>query len=172
MKIKKNLLSEISIYHGKVDMPEGFEIEKDELVKNIFLSQYYEDIEYPFSKNWDKLKTYICDFIKVEHNLNFVPIKTYGSFFEKNEISKPRLEIDLMNLKNSVDFVFLYGVEIDNNTCEICVYYDDNKNKGKNKIFKLNNNSFIIFPSSLIYTIQNKNNTFLNFIQTINFKIV
>jgi len=33
--IEKKILSEISIYFGQVKMPKGFEIEKDELVKNI-----------------------------------------------------------------------------------------------------------------------------------------
>jgi hypothetical protein len=38
--INKKTLSETALYYGEVKMPEGFEIEKDELVKNIFLSKY------------------------------------------------------------------------------------------------------------------------------------
>ncbi len=167
--INKKILSEIALYQGFVKMPEGFEIEKDVLVKNILLSQYYEDIDYPFSITWDKLKTYITDFIKVEYGLNLIPKKSYGNFYEKNEISKPKLEIDSVDLKNSSDFVLLYGVEVDPKTCEIVIYYDDNRRKGKSYNVFLENNMFIIFPSSQLYYIKNHKNSYLNFIQTITF---
>ena len=167
--INKKILSEIALYQGFVKMPEGFEIEKDVLVKNILLSQYYEDINYPFSITWDKLKTYITDFIKVEHGLNLIPKKSYGNFYEKNEISKPKLEIDPVDLKNSSDFVLLYGVEVDPKTCEIVIYYDDNRRKGRSYNVFLENNMFIIFPSSQLYYTKNHKNSYLNFIQTITF---
>lgn len=170
--INKKVLSEISLYSGKINMPKGFEIEEDELVKNIMLSSYYENLNYPFSKTWDKLKTYITDFIRIEHNLNLVSKKTFGNFYEKNEISCPKFEVDPINLKNSPDFVFLYGVEIDPKTCEIIIYYDDNRRKGNTwKIF-LEKNMFIMFPSSLLYYVKNDKNSYLNFIQTITFEYI
>jgi hypothetical protein len=170
--IQKNILSETSIYFGKVKMPKGFEIEEDELVKNIILSSYYENVEYPFSRTWDKLKTYVLDFLRIEYNLNLINKKTFGNFYEKNEISQPKLEIDPIDLKNSPDFVFLYGVEIDPKTCEIIIHYDDNRRKGKTwKIF-LEKNMFVMFPSSLLYYIKNSKNSYLNFVQTITFEYI
>lgn len=170
--INKKILSEISLYHGFVKMPKGFEIEKDELVKNIFLSKYYENINYPFSISFDKLKTYVSDFIKVEHKLNLVPKKIYGNFYEKNEISEPKLEIDPVDLKNSPDFVLLYGVEIDNKTCEVVINYDDNRRKGRSWNINLENDKFIMFPASQLYYIKNVKNSYLNFIQTITFEYI
>jgi hypothetical protein len=170
--ITKKTLSEIALYYDEVKMPEGFEIEKEELVKNIFLSSYYENIEYPFSKTFDKLKTYITDFIRIEHNLNLIPKKTFGNFYEKNEISKPKLEIDLVDLKNSPDFVLLYGVEIDPKTCEIIIQYDNNRRKGKSFNFMLESNKFIMFPASQLYHIKNNKNSYLNFVQTITFEYI
>jgi len=170
--IKKKILSEISIYFGQVKMPKGFEIEENELVKNITLSNYYENLDYPFSITWDKLKTYITDFMKVEHNFNLVPKKSFGNFYEKNETSYPKLEIDPVDLKNSPDFVFLYGVELDTKSCEIVIYYDDNRIKGRTWNFTLEKNMFIMFPSSLLYYVKNKKNSYLNFIQTITFEYI
>lgn len=170
--IKKDILSEISIYYGKVKMPKGFEIEEDELVKNITLSSYYENIEYPFSITWDKLKTYITDFIKVEHNLSLIPKKSFGNFYEKNEISTPKLEIDPVDLKNSPDFVLLYGVEVDSKTCEIVIHYDDNRRKGRSRNIILEKNMFVLFPSSLLYYVKNNKNSYLNFVQTITFEYI
>jgi hypothetical protein len=170
--INKKVLSEIAIYNGKVKMPKGFEIEKDELVKNITLSNYYENINYPFSIAWDKLKTYITDFILIEHKLNLVSKLSYGNFYEKNEISNPKIDINPMDLNNSPDFVLLYGVEIDPGTCKIIINYDDNKIKGKFFEFNLENDDFIIFPSSQFYYIKNNKNSYLNFVQTILFDLI
>jgi hypothetical protein len=117
-------------------------------------------------------ETFITDFIKVEHNLNLVPKKIYGNFYEKNEVSKPRLEIDLVDLRNSCDFVFLYGAEIDSETCEVVVYYDDNRRKGRSWNINLKTNEFVMFPSSQLFYIKNNNNSHLNFVQTINFEYV
>jgi hypothetical protein len=77
-----------------------------------------------------------------------------------------------MNLLNSPDFVLLYGVEIDPGTCKIIISYDDNRIKGKFFEFNLENDDFIIFPSSLTYYIKNNKNSYLNFIQTILFDLV
>jgi len=170
--IHKKILSEIPLYYGEIKMPEGFQIEKDELVKNILLSKYYEDIKYPFSITYDKLNTYVLDFIKVEHNMNLVSKKSYGDFFEKNEISKPKLEINLNDLRNSPDLVLLYGVEIDPKTCEIIIYYDDNRRKGKTYTYLLENNKFIMFPASQLYYINNNKNSFLNFVQIITYEYI
>jgi hypothetical protein len=170
--IEKKVLSEVSIYFGQVKMPKGFEIEEDELVKNITLSSYYENLNYPFSITWDKLKTYITDFMKVEHGFSLIPKKSFGNFYEKNEITCPKLEINPMDLKNSPDFVFLYGVEIEPKTCEIIIYYDNNRRKGNTWKISLEKNMFIIFPSSLLYYIKNNKNSYLNFIQTITFEYI
>lgn len=167
--INKKILSEIAIYHGKIKMPKNFEIEKDELVKNILLSKYYENVNYPFSIAWDKLKTFIIDFMITEYNISLIPQINYGNFYEKGETSKPKLELNLMDLKNSHDLVLLYGVEIDPNTCKVIINYDDNKRKGKYFEFNLNNDDFIIFPTSQLYYIENNKNSYLNFIQTIIF---
>jgi len=171
-KINKQTLSEISVYQGIVEMPKGFEIEKDELIKNITLSSYYENIKYPFSITWDKLKTYVCDFMRVEYNINLVSMESHGTFYEKNEISKPKLEVDLINLRNSPDFVFLYGVEIDPKTCQIELFYDDNRRKGKSSVIFLENNKFIMFPATQLYYIKNIKNSYLNYIQTITFEYI
>jgi hypothetical protein len=170
--IQKKLLSEISFYYGKIKMPEGFEIDKGELVKDITLSTLYEDVNFPFSKNFDKLKTYITDFLYLEHKLNLIYKKTYGKYYEKNEISPPKLEIDPVDLRNSSDFILLYGVEIDPKTCEIIIYYDDNRRKGRSWTINLENNEFILFPSTQLYYINNKKNSYLNFIQTVFFDYI
>ena len=54
--IKKKTLSEIALYTGTVKMPEGFAIEKDRLVKDILMYQFYDNVDYPFSRTYDRLQ--------------------------------------------------------------------------------------------------------------------
>jgi hypothetical protein len=170
--INKKTLSEISIYSGKIKMPEGFEIKKETLVKDISISNYYEDVKHPFSIEWDKLKNFITDFTLVEHKLSLIPKNTSGKYYERNEVSKPIVSVNPVDLKNSPDFILLYGVEIDPETCEVVIYYDDNRRKGRSYNFNLETNSFIMFPSSQLYYIKNNKNSFLNYIQTISFDFI
>ena len=64
--------------------------------------------------------------MKLEHNINLVNKNAFGNFYEKNERSKLCLDVNPVDLKNSPDFVLLYGVEIDPSTCKVEIYYDDN----------------------------------------------
>jgi len=168
-QIEKILLSETAIYHGNVNMPKDWHIDKETLVKDITISNYYEDVSYPFSKTWDMLKVYVSDFMRLEYEIDLTIKKTYGVFFEKNEISKPKLEIDISNLNNSADFVCIYGVEIDKDTCNATILYDDNRKKGLSWTIPIETNKFIMFPASQQYYITNLKNSFLNFIQIMTF---
>lgn len=170
--INKKILSEIGLYKGKVKMPKGFEINRSEFVKNIFLSQYYQDFEYPFSISFDKLNKYISEYFFLEHKKSLIPKKINGNFYEKGENSQSFLEVDPLDLRNSADFVLLYGVEIDSSTCKVEIYYDDNRRKDRSWEVNLENEEFIMFPSSLVYRIKNKNNSYLNFIKKITYTYV
>jgi hypothetical protein len=168
-QITKIQLSETAIYWGRANMPKDWHIDKERLIKDITLSNYYEDVSYPFSKTWDMLKTYVCDFMRLEQKIDLSAKKTFGNFYEKNEISKPKLEINFANLNESPDFVCIYGVEIDKDTCNLNLFYNDNRKFGCTWTIPIETNKFIIFPSSLQYYITNSKNTYLNFINTITF---
>lgn len=172
MKINKINLSEKSLYFGEVKMPKGFEIERPTITSDIFLSNFYEDYKPPHNLSLERIITYVSDFIRLENDLDLIPHSKKGMFFEKNENSDYLLEVDPTNLKQSPDFVMLYGVEIDKKTCQITFEYDDNRRV--NKIWKINleNNKFIMFPSIQKFKIKNVNNSHLNFVQLINFDYI
>ena len=58
----------------------------------------------------------------------------------------------------------LYGIEVED--CIVRIYYDDNRRKGRSWDIPLENNKFIIFPSSNTYYITNNQKDSLNFVQT------
>ena len=164
--INKKILSEVAFYYGELKMPTGFEIDKSVLIKNISLSNLYDDVDYAFSREQDKISTYIKEYMFVKHGYEFVNLNTTGNYFEKNEKTKPLLQVDPVDLKNSADFVCLYGIEIDDDSCEVCIYYDDNRRKGRSWTINLKTNNFIIFPSTQLYYINNVNNNYLNYVET------
>ena len=170
--IKKKILSEIAVYTGEVKMPKDFEIDNIELVKNIFISNYCKDMNHPFSREWDKLKTFITDFIRLKYHKSLVPNTTFGKYYERNERSRPLLHLNPVDLMHSPDYILLYGIDIDPKTCEIIIHFDDNRRKGKVYNFNLETNKFIMFPSSQLYYINNSKNSFSNYVQTICFDYV
>ena len=163
--MEKKVLSEQALYYGDVSMPKGFEIEEKVLTSDILESKLY-DSKFKFSKTIHKLSTYISDHIKVKHDVTLIQKKTYGDFYNKEEITMPLLDVDPVDLRNSSDFTLLYGVKVKD--CHVRIYYDDNRRKGRSWDIELENNMFIMFPSSNMYNIINKQKEdSLNFIQTI-----
>ena len=71
MDMKKKVLSEIGLYYGEVAMPKGFEIDRNKLQKDI-LSSNINNKDFPYSREWDKLNTYLREHINVEYNFQLV----------------------------------------------------------------------------------------------------
>ena len=103
--MNKKLLSEIAFYYGTVKMPKGFEIRKDVLVKNVSLSQLYIDVNHDFNREFDKLRTYICDYMRVDHGYDLVLKDNWGNYFERNEKTLFEINTKITKQENVVWFV-------------------------------------------------------------------
>ena len=160
----KKVLSEIDLYYGIIDMPKGFEIDRDKLQSDILKSRI-NNKEFPFSREWDKLNTYLREHINVEYGFTLVNKETWGNVYKPKEISIPLLNIDPVDLRNSPDYILLYGVNV--KECSVRIHYDDNRKKGRSWDIPLKNNQFIMFPSTNMYYITNNQKDSLNFILTI-----
>ena len=172
MRIKKKILSKKVLYYAQVNMPKGFEIVRSDIVQDILLTNYYSDHKVPFNKSLDAIVKYVSDFMRVENHIDLIVYNMRGLVFDKNESSKPMLEIDRNDLKNSPDMVMLYAAEVQDNTCEVVIEYDDNRRTSKEWTILMENNRFIIFPSTERFTIKNKDNEYSNVIQLINFDYI
>jgi len=164
--IDKIVLSEQALIYGKVEMPKGFEINPDQLIVDTYNSLYTKK-EFAFSRNWDRLNTYIRDYVNLKYKMTLIKINTHGHIFRPYYTSELLLEADLNDLKNSPDFTLFYGTKVQ--SCFFKIYYDDNRIKNNYWEIELKNNQFIIFPSTNTYTISNKQTDNLNFIQKINY---
>ena len=162
--MQKKVLSEIALYYGDVSMPKGFEIDRDKLQSAILKSRINNE-KFPYSREWDKLNTYLREHINVEYGFTLVNKETRGNVYKPKEISIPLLNIDPVDLRNSPDYTLLYGVSVKD--CSVRIHYDGNRRAGRSWDMPLTNNKFIMFPSTQMYYITNNQNDSLNFILTI-----
>jgi hypothetical protein len=145
-------------------MPKGFEIDRNKLQSDI-LKSHINNKEFPYSREWDKLNTYLREHINLEYEFQLVNKETWGNVYKPKEISIPLLNIDHVDLRNSPDYTLLYGVNVKD--CIVRIHYDDNRRKGRSWDIPLTNNQFIMFPSMQMYYITNNQKDSLNFILTI-----
>jgi len=167
--MQKKVLSEISLYYGDVTMPKDWDINRNKLKEDILKSRV-QNKEFPFSRTWDMLNTYIQEHIRLEYDVNLIVKKLWGDMYKPLQITTPLLNIDPVDLRNSPDFTLLYGVNVKD--CNVRIYYDDNRRKGRTWDIPLINNKFIMFPSTCVYYLTNNQKDSLNFVQTMTYEYI
>ena len=167
--MQRQVLTEQSLFYGDIDMPKGFEIDQEKLTNDI-LQSTFNSKDFPFSKTWDMLNTYMRDFIGLDYGINLVNKSTWGNIYKPNETTIPLLNIDPVDLRNSPDFTMLYGVKVKD--CFVRIHYEDNRRKGRSWDIELKNNMFIMFPSTNMYYLTNNQKDSLNFVQTITYEYI
>jgi hypothetical protein len=167
--MQKKVLTDQSIYYGNVSMPKHWEIDQIEL-SHYILQSNLTDTKLKFSKTFDKLNTYIKDFIRLEYSINLINKETWGNIYKPNETTVPLLNVDPVDLRNSPDFTLLYGVKVKD--CMVRIHYEDNRRKGRSWDIELKDNMFIMFPSINMYYITNNQKDSLNFVQTITYEYI
>ena len=167
--MQRQVLTEQSLFYGDIDMPKGFEINQEKLTNDI-LQSTFNSKEFPFSRTWDMLNTYMRDFIGLDYGINLVNKSTWGNIYKPNETTIPLLNIDPVDLRNSPDFTMLYGVKVKD--CFVRIHYEDNRRKGRSWDIELKNNMFIMFPSTNMYYLTNNQKDSLNFVQTITYEYI
>jgi len=165
----KKVLSEIDLHYGNIDMPKGFEIDRDKLQSDI-LRSHINNKEFPYSKEWDKLNSYLRQHINVEYDFQLINKETWGNAYKPKELSIPLLNIDPVDLRNSPDYTLLYGVNVKD--CSVRIHYDQNRRAGRSWDIPLKNNYFIMFPSTQMYYITNNQKDSLNFILTTSYEFI
>jgi hypothetical protein len=90
--------------------------------------------------------------------------------YKPQETTIPLLNIDPVDLRNSPDYTFLYGVKVKD--CMVRIHYEDNRRKGRSWDIPLKNNMFIMFPSTCMYYLTNNQKDSLNFVQTITYEYI
>ena len=167
--MQKKVLTEQALYFGDVAMPKDWDIDRNKLSGDILQSQI-QNKEFPFSRTWDMLNTYMRDYVRLEYGFNLINKETWGNIYKPAETTIPLLNIDPVDLRNSPDFTLLYGVKVKD--CFVRIHYEDNRRKGRSWDIPLTNNRFIMFPSTNMYYLTNNQKDSLNFVQTITYEYI
>ena len=167
--MQKKVLSEQALYYGDVDMPKGWDVDREALINDALLAKIKKQ-NFPFSKNWDRLNLYIKEHIGLNYEVNLVYKNNWCSYYKPEEITKPFTNVDAVDLRNSADFTCLYGVKVKD--CDVTILFDDNRRKGRSWTIPLEDNKFVMFPSTNLYYITNKQKESLNFVQTITYEYI
>ena len=179
--MQKVVLSEISLIHGEVKTPKGFEIDLKE-IKNSIINSFvngnrvsknkkdysYNDYNVEFSLPLQWLKDYIRDHFKAEHYHSLIPVLNFGNVLEPKEKSLNRNNVDPVDLRNAADYTCVFGVDI-NGDCDLVIEYADNRRAGRTWHIPIKNNNYYIFPSTQRYFFTENKSNKLNTILTMTY---
>ena len=183
--MQKVVLSEISLIHGDVKTPKGFEIDRVK-IKNDIISSYikkdrisqnnkdysYQDYQVPFSQPLQWLRDYLRDHVRLEHYFRLIAKLDFGVVLNPKEKSFLRNQVDLVDLRNSADFTLIYVVECEKDSCELVIEYDDNRRKNRTWHVPLLNNYFYLFPSTQKYFISENKSEKINIFLTSTYEYI
>ena len=140
----KKVLTEVDLYTGEIAMPKGFEIDRNK-IKNDILKSFviedrinnnpktysYKNYKVPFSQPLQWMQDYMRDHWKVEYGFTLVPKDMHGKILHPKEKSVLMHSVDPVDLRNSPDYTFIYAVDVEPNSCECIIEYDDNRRKNR-----------------------------------------
>ena len=167
--MQKKVLTEQALYYGDVAMPKDWDIDRNKLSGDI-LQSVINNKNFPFSRTFDMLNTYMRDHINLEYGFTLINKNTWGNIYKPQETTTPLLNVDPLDLRNSPDYTFLYGVRVEN--CMVRIHYEHNRRKGRSWDIPLENNMFIMFPSTNMYYLTNNQKNSLNTVLTTTYEYI
>lgn len=155
----KQILSEIDLYAGEPKTPKGFEIDRTSIKNDIIneylaensVNKYSQDYQIKFSQSLGRLNSYIHDHFNEEYGRALLPKLYFGNVYGPNQKSFSRYNINPLDLKNSADYTFIYGLDIAQDSCNLVIEYNDNRRTNRTWNIPMKNNFFVIFPSTQKY---------------------
>ena len=180
--MQKKVLSKIDLY---IDTVHVIKIDRKK-IKNDILTNFasekrlsknkkdysYQDFEVPFSKPLQWLKDYIRDHFGADYHRALITQKEWGNVYIQYESSYTRHQVEPLLLKDSPDYTCLYGVDVAKDSCELVIEYDDNRRKNRTWHIPLENNKFIIFPSTQRYFISQNKSKQMNIFLTMTYTYI
>ena len=181
----KKVLTEVDLYYGQISMPKGFEINriviKYDILKSFVTSDRinnnpqtysYKNYKVPYSQPLQWMQDYVRDHWRVEYGSTLIPKNMHGKVLNPKEQSVLMHSVDPVDLRNSPDYTLIYGLDIEPNSCECIIEYDNNRRKNRTFHLPIKNNEFIMFPATQRYMITENKSDKLNTILVINYEYI
>ncbi len=183
--MQKKVLSEIDLYYGEINTPKGFEIKRN-TIKNSILDSFikekrisknikdysYVDYQLEYSQAHQWLQDYMRDHFRSEYDKTLINKLSWGNVYDYNQKSFSRTTVDPVDLRNAPDYTFIYGVDVGKDSTGVIIEYDDNRRKGRTWHISLNNNDFVMFPSTQQYFISPNKSKQMNIILTTTYEYI
>ena len=181
----KKVLTEVDLYTGEIAMPKGFEINRN-IIKNDIIKSFvtedrinnnskaysYKYYKVPYSKPLQWMQDYVRDHWRAEYDFTLVYKNMHGKVLSPKEQSVLMHSVDPVDLRNSPDYTLIYVVDVEPNSCECIIEYDDNRRKNRTWHLPLKNNHFIMFPTTQRFMITENTSDKLNTILVINYEYI
>ena len=181
----KKVLTEVDLYTGEIQMPKGFEIDRDK-IRNDLIESYvkqnrintnpqtyaFDDYVVPYSQPLQWMQDYVRDHWRVEYDRTLVQKNMHGNVMHPKEKSWTRHQVDPVDLLNSPDYTLIYGIDVKEGSSECIIEYDDNRRKNRTWHLPIKDNHFIMFPATNKYSFSPNNSNGLNIILTINYEYI
>ena len=183
--MQKKVLTEVDLYTGEIQMPKGFDIDRDK-IRNDIIESYvnknrinnnpqayaFDDYVVPFSQPLQWMQDYVRDHWRVEYGKTLVTKTMHGNVMHPKEKSWTRGQVDPVDLRNSPDYTLIYGIDVKEGSSECIIEYDDNRRKNRTWHLPIKNNHFIMFPATNKYCITENTSKKLNTILTIGYEYI
>ena len=125
----------------------------------------YLDYKIEFSKPLSYLKDHVRDYFKADYGHRLIFKQDWGNVYEPKKQSFLRNTVDPLDLRHSPDYTFVYGIDVQPESCQMVIEFDNNRRAGRKWFVQMKSNFFVMFPSSLKYFItpnlSRKRNIFL-----------
>ena len=118
------------------------------------------------------MQDYVRDHWRAEYGYTLVFKNMHGNVMYPKEKSWVRCQADPVDLRNSPDYTLIYGVDVQEGSCECIIEYDDNRRKNRTWHIPIKNNKFIMFPSTQKYSFSPNTSKGLNMLLTINYEYI
>ena len=166
----KDVLAETAVYSGGLKLPEGIKIDFETLRADILVHANDPSQQFRHSRSLDIISTYIRDFYRQKAKEPIRQKDAIGYIQNGYEGTDLIRQADLMDLKNAPDYTFLFGVNVNKDSCTVVIEFDNNRHKDEKVTVPLYTNAFIMFPSINRYIIKNNQKDNLNSVLTITYE--
>jgi len=176
--IDQTILSQIDLYEDTIKI---INIDRNKLKNDILANMAfeerlsknsrdysYEDFKIPYSPSLQQIEDYIRDHFNCDYQKTLIPLLRWGNVYNPAESSFTRNQIDPLRVDKAPDYTYIYGVDVAKDSSEFVMEYDDNTRKACTWHLPLENNKFIIFPSTQRYFISRNTSKQMNIFLTIN----
>mgnify|MGYP003639762755 FL=1 len=160
----KKVLSQLVSYCGEIECKHQplelvFKIYESYIKKDFINKEHLDYTVYNCEALERVTSEVLKKYIVAEKTKSLVPTTRFGNLFLPGESGLTREHLDYGNLRHSDDFVLFYAADVEENSCNIRVEYDNGRRPQNVWNYPIKNKMFWLIPTTSKITItKNKGN--------------